>query len=737
MFLRKRIISLALAIVVSFVAGALPEVGLAMAARTEVPGKPASLGYLPQGHLPLTFKFILTTDSHFGSGQGNRNSSWALKDIAERHRDAAFLIHMGDITETGRREEYTMFKDSTATFPYPVMATLGNHESRWQDPHGAVFVQEFGPSTYSFDYGGWHFVVLDSTYPEQGYGTLDPYLLSWLEKDLSAQPKGKPIAVFSHHPILYEARDFQDSDDAFLSFLDRYPIQVVFSGHGHSFISWKVQGRDFFMIGALMDGSYAVIKADPSKMDIYSVTKKEDNGTVTTQETLLGQVTVKRLEEFENPVTAFSANVHQGILTGKYELRERAALAFQIDGGYYNDLGEMLPGSHEFTVDVSKHARGIHTLRLKADGPDGVYFKTLEFGKDESGMILWKKELGSAVSGRMLLKSPTEAILGTRDGRIFCVRIPDGEVLWTFDAVSAWGGGALDGNRLYFGTAKGDLFCLDATRGTLVWRTSLDPAGFSEPPAIYASTHGKLLYIGSASGKLFAVNPFTAERKWIYEAKGSINCTPAAGNDMIFFGAWDGKLYAVKAATGEQVWSINLGRQVYYSPSGNPVFYRNTVFTFTPLDNHGGGSFLYAIHPSTGAEIWKAVTWRSFIEPSLPCTSTGQAQARPFILAPDSGGRITGIYADTGEIAWHIQGSSTLFSGISNLDSVYVTGGSRGVLNIFTGQSQVDYKVRDTFLFQSPLLTTVPTGNGTGQRQYVVLQGDSRGTLWAIILPTQ
>ncbi len=63
------------------------------------------LATLSGGYAVKPFKFVVATDSHVGSGQGNRNSSLAFDDMALRHSDAAFLIHMGDITETGAGEE--------------------------------------------------------------------------------------------------------------------------------------------------------------------------------------------------------------------------------------------------------------------------------------------------------------------------------------------------------------------------------------------------------------------------------------------------------------------------------------------------------------------------------------------------------------------------------------------------------------------------------------------------------
>jgi 3',5'-cyclic AMP phosphodiesterase CpdA len=56
----------------------------------------------------------------------------------------------------------------------------------------------------SFDRAGWHFVVLDSTHrlPGNGYvARLDDEQFEWLQGDLAAVPKDRPVLVLSHMPI--------------------------------------------------------------------------------------------------------------------------------------------------------------------------------------------------------------------------------------------------------------------------------------------------------------------------------------------------------------------------------------------------------------------------------------------------------------------------------------------------------------------------------------------------------
>jgi 3',5'-cyclic AMP phosphodiesterase CpdA len=59
-------------------------------------------------------------------------------------------------------------------------------------------------SYYSFDAGGWHFVILDNVARRGGgyYSDLDPQQLEWLRADLNTNASKKPVCVFSHIPFL-------------------------------------------------------------------------------------------------------------------------------------------------------------------------------------------------------------------------------------------------------------------------------------------------------------------------------------------------------------------------------------------------------------------------------------------------------------------------------------------------------------------------------------------------------
>ena len=136
----------------------------------------------------------------------------------------------------------------------PLWSTLGNH-----DGHSADSNSESGPyydiftfprnaevgglasgteAYYSFDYGNIHFVCLDSYGTDRSAGGA---MMSWLENDLSVNNK-KWLIAFWHHPAYSKGSHDSDSEDELvemrqnaLPILEKHGVDLVFSGHSHSY----------------------------------------------------------------------------------------------------------------------------------------------------------------------------------------------------------------------------------------------------------------------------------------------------------------------------------------------------------------------------------------------------------------------------------------------------------------------------------------------------------------------
>ena len=74
------------------------------------------------------------------------------------------------------------------------------------------------------------------------------------------------------------------------------------------------------------------------------------------------------------------------------------------------------------------------------------------------------------------------------------------------------------------------------------------------------------IYIGSANGRLYALNP-TGAVKWTFQTGAEIQSSPAIGRDgTIYFGSADSKVYAL-GSDGSEKWEFATGNSILCSPT--------------------------------------------------------------------------------------------------------------------------------------------------------------------------
>ncbi len=152
--------------------------------------------------------------------------------------DANMLLFLGDVYEKGSKTEfYNWYGSDGASWDAlrPITnPTLGNHEVSGGVAAGYDDYWDNIPRYYSFDSHGWHFVSLDSNTLRRG----DPEQVAWLRDDLASNKASCTIA-FYHHPVLSAGPqgDTRELNDVWAELVDN-GVDVVFSGHDHSYQRW-------------------------------------------------------------------------------------------------------------------------------------------------------------------------------------------------------------------------------------------------------------------------------------------------------------------------------------------------------------------------------------------------------------------------------------------------------------------------------------------------------------------
>ncbi|HEY7232619.1 MAG TPA: metallophosphoesterase [Gemmatimonadaceae bacterium] len=165
------------------------------------------------------FTFVHASDTHISPASAERTRRLgALVDSMS----PAFLIITGDLVRDALRVSeaeatgyYELFARETGAFHTPLWTVPGNHENfgieRDQSHVSAInplygrgmYHKYFGPDYYSFNYGGVHFVGLNTADITDlwYYGHVDSLQLAWLERDLALVPANVPVVTFDHIPF--------------------------------------------------------------------------------------------------------------------------------------------------------------------------------------------------------------------------------------------------------------------------------------------------------------------------------------------------------------------------------------------------------------------------------------------------------------------------------------------------------------------------------------------------------
>ena len=195
---------------------------------------------LKNGEKPTPFTFAQLSDAHVGFDGpiGTRALEKAVETINGMPQAPDLILFTGDLThDTEKPGEHAtrmnLFKDISGRLKVAkVYHVPGEHDAGLDG--GELFRNVFGPTYYSFDHRGVHFIALDNVSrakPEVG-----PEQIAWLKKDLSRFPKTAPIVVFTHRPLFDlkpEWEWFTDDGDEVLNLLAPYQSVTVLYGHIH------------------------------------------------------------------------------------------------------------------------------------------------------------------------------------------------------------------------------------------------------------------------------------------------------------------------------------------------------------------------------------------------------------------------------------------------------------------------------------------------------------------------
>lgn len=237
----------------------------------------------------------LITDLHYAdkAPAGTRYYRETLAKLEEAAKQfeqdkPAFVVELGDLIDAAESVDVEQSYLKTINREFSAICkdrhyVLGNHcvdTLKKEEFLGGV---EQEKSYYSFDRGGFHFIVLDSCFRSDGepYGrknfqwtdaNIPTAELEWLEGDLIANDK--PVIAFAHQRLdVSNSHGVKNNADVRTIFESSGKVLAVFQGHSHHNDLKEIGGIHYCTLVAMVEGSGADNNG-------YSLMEIEPNGTI-------------------------------------------------------------------------------------------------------------------------------------------------------------------------------------------------------------------------------------------------------------------------------------------------------------------------------------------------------------------------------------------------------------------------------------------------------------------------
>ena len=189
---------------------------------------------------------------------------------------------------------------------------------------------------------------------------------------------------------------------------------------------------------------------------------------------------------------------------------------------------------------------------------------------------------------------------------------PPLELLWKFKTGGPiYASPVIANGILYIGSADGKLYALDAKQWGVKWV-------FDAGDAIrYSATVlGDRVYFNARNNKVYALNAQTGEKLWEFKTKSWMDAPPVVIDNKVYVGAFRSKIYLLNARTGE----LEAMRERTVRIQGIEYGCANGVFR--------------PVFPEHNAKVWRGHTAGS---ESYPVTANG------FVYIGARDGRIHGF----------------------------------------------------------------------------------------------
>ncbi len=142
---------------------------------------------------------------------------------------------LGDLAATGAVEELTLAKRALETLERPCFVVPGNHDVALREEDVfARYKTSFGDVHWMHEASGWAFIGFNSCEGMKSFAAVADDEMHWLKERLSGLHPDTPTALFCHHPLNPNTRNYRIVNaDAVLDLCAGRNLRLAAAGHWH------------------------------------------------------------------------------------------------------------------------------------------------------------------------------------------------------------------------------------------------------------------------------------------------------------------------------------------------------------------------------------------------------------------------------------------------------------------------------------------------------------------------
>ena len=220
-------------------------------------------------------QFALLSDSHLNHAKtvddANFTSHFEKAIEQVNAADVDFVLIAGDLTQSGKPDEFSLFRAEITKFHVPVWYVPGNHDIgnkfslSGKDEHVTLsrmetYEKQMGPSWFTANCAGVHIICINSSNLGSGFEE-EKQMWKFLEKELATSAK-VPTILLMHYPFFLkdpvEQGDYWNVEPAprerLLGILKKGKVKMVLSAHLHKPLVNDQDGILFVTAGATSFG---------------------------------------------------------------------------------------------------------------------------------------------------------------------------------------------------------------------------------------------------------------------------------------------------------------------------------------------------------------------------------------------------------------------------------------------------------------------------------------------------